>query len=52
MSLYTIEELVQAHELFSETPDTVRAALTMQGKDKFTKAEAGVIIKNFAKREI
>ncbi|WOC33479.1 MULTISPECIES: hypothetical protein [Caproicibacterium] len=52
---YSIDEFVSAAKsLFGEQsgPDIVRAALRQAGKDRYTKAEASKLIKDFGNRPL
>lgn len=49
---YTMEELVSAADIFAASPDLIRAALMVSGKNEATEEEARKIIEQFRKREV
>lgn len=49
---YTMEELVSAADIFAASPDLIRAALTVSGKNEATEEEARKIVEQFRKREV
>lgn len=54
-STYTVEEFVKAADsVFGKhySPDIIRAAMKVAGKDTATKAEAKKIISEFAEKEV
>ena len=54
-STYTVEEFVKAADSVFGThysPDIIRAAMKVAGKDTATKAEAKKIISEFAEKEV
>lgn len=51
-SQYNIEELVIAAKVLGATPDLVRTALKLHGKELYTLKEAEKIVSEFGSRKI
>ena len=51
-SQYDIEELVIAAKVLNATPDLVRTALMLHGKELYTLKEAEEIVAKFCSKEI
>lgn len=51
-SQYTIDELVDAAMMFKATPDLVRTALKLGGKELYTRNEAEKIVAEFGSKKI
>ena len=52
VSLYSIAELVAASKLFGATPDLVKTALMMDGKETYSQKEAEKVIAKFGSKII
>lgn len=52
MSKYSIEDFATAFKTMDATPDIIRAALRMEGKEAYTKEEAQTIIKKYKNQEV
>lgn len=51
--IYTINEFAKAPQsVGANSPDIVRAALKLAGKDSYTQAEATEIVKRFSEKEV
>lgn len=46
-SLYSVDELVAAFKLFGATPDIVRTALVLDGKETYSREEAEAVVAKF-----
>lgn len=52
-STYNIEELARAAEIqFKTTQDVAKAALKLDGKERYTLTEAKAIVNRFKKKEV
>ena len=51
-SRYSVDELVAAAKVLKSTPDLVRTALKLDGRELYTRKEAEKIVATFGSRKI
>lgn len=50
--IYTIDEIAAVSSMFEATPDVVKTALKLDGKEQYTTNDAKKIIKEFKNKEV